>query len=90
MNCKNRKVPSNFFADKVFSVALVSYKVTIIYEINDPSAKYENLEKKLKIRRFGLIPLSSMVAWNGMNLKKAGIRSNDAIGGSEETSCTRK
>ena len=32
---------------EVFYVALVTYKLTIIYEIDDPSAKYENLEKKL-------------------------------------------
>ena len=30
---------------EVFCAALVSYKFTVIYEINDPSAKYINLEK---------------------------------------------
>ena len=30
---------------EVFCVALVTYKLTIIYEINDPSAKYVNLTK---------------------------------------------
>ena len=37
---------------EVFCAALVSYKVTKIYEIYDPSADYKNLEKKLNIRRF--------------------------------------
>ena len=46
---------------EVFCVALVSYKVTIIYDIDDPSAKYENLEKMVKIRRFGRSPSSGMV-----------------------------
>ena len=31
---------------EVFCVALVTYKLTIIYKINDPSAKYVNLKKK--------------------------------------------
>ena len=31
---------------QVFCVALVTYKVTIIKKINDPSAKYVNLKKK--------------------------------------------
>ena len=35
--------------------------LTIIYEINDPSAKDVNLKKNLIIRRFGLSPLSGMV-----------------------------
>ena len=34
---------------EVFCVAVVTYKLTIIYQINDPSAKYINLEKNLKI-----------------------------------------
>ena len=49
---------------EAFCAALVSYKVTIIYEINDPSAKYVNLEKNFKIRPFGLSPSSGMVVWN--------------------------
>ena len=31
---------------EVFCVALVTYKLTIIEKINDPSAKYVNLKKK--------------------------------------------
>ena len=31
-----------------FCVAIVSYKVLTIYQINELSAKYESLEKKLK------------------------------------------
>ena len=47
---------------EVFCVALVTYKLTIILKINDPSAKYVNLKKKiLIIRRFGLSPSSGMV-----------------------------
>ena len=34
---------------EVFCVALVTYKLTKIYENNDPSAKYVNLEKNLII-----------------------------------------
>ena len=41
---------------EVFCVALVTYKLTIIYEINDSNAKYVNLKKNLIMRRFGLIP----------------------------------
>ena len=41
-------------------VALVTYKLTISYEINDPSAKYVNLEKNLITRRFGLSPSSGI------------------------------
>ena len=40
--------------DEVFCVALVT-------EINDPSAKYVNLEKNLIIRRFGLSPSSGII-----------------------------
>ena len=36
-------------------------KLSIIYEINDSTAKYVNVEKNLIIRRFGLSPSSSMV-----------------------------
>ena len=46
----------------MFCVALVTYKLTIIDEINDPSAKYINLEKNLVIRRFRLNPSSGMVS----------------------------
>ena len=46
---------------EVFCVALVTYKLTIIYEINDLSAKYANLKKNLIIRRFGLSTSSDMV-----------------------------
>ena len=49
---------------EVFCIALVTYKLTIIYEINDPIAKYIDLEKNLIIRRFGL-SLSSGVVRNG-------------------------
>ena len=52
----------------------------IIYEINDPSAKYENLEKKLKIQRFKLSPSSGMVVWNGKHLKLAEIKSKQCLG----------
>ena len=38
---------------EVFCVALVTYKLMIISEINDPSAKYVNLKKNLIIGRFG-------------------------------------
>ena len=31
---------------EVFCVALVTYKLEIIYKINDPSAKHVNLKKK--------------------------------------------
>ena len=48
----------------------VSVWFTIIYEINDPSAKYVNLEKNLIIRRFGLSPSSGMVIRNGKNIFK--------------------
>ena len=43
---------------EVFCVALpmVTYKLTIICEIDGLSAKYVNLEKNLIIRRFGLSP----------------------------------
>ena len=34
---------------------------TVRTEYNDPSVKYENLEKMLKIRRFRLSPSSGMV-----------------------------
>ena len=37
---------------EVSCVALVSYKVRIIYEINEPSAKYVNVE----VRSFDSIP----------------------------------
>ena len=37
---------------EVFCVALVTYKLTIIYEINDPSAKYVNVRE-----RFDILPL---------------------------------
>ena len=46
----------------MFCVALVTYKLTIIDEINNPSAKYINLEKNLVIRRFGLNSSSGMVS----------------------------
>ena len=46
---------------EVFCVALVRCKLTIIYEINDSSAKYVNLKKNLIIRRFGFCPSSGMV-----------------------------
>ena len=46
---------------EVFCVALVTYKLTIIYEINDPSANYVHLNKNLIIRRFELSPSSGMV-----------------------------
>ena len=36
-------------------------ELTIIYEINDPSAKYVNLEKNLIVLRFGLSPSSGTV-----------------------------
>ena len=44
--------------------------LTIIYEINDPSAKYVSLEKKLIIRRFRLSPSSGMVVRNGKDILK--------------------
>ena len=50
---------------EVFCVALVTYKLTIICEFNDPSTKYVNLKKNLIIRRFGLSPSSGMVVRNG-------------------------
>ena len=46
----------------MFCVALVTHKLTIIYEINDSSAKYVNLKKKFVIRRFGLSPSSGIKA----------------------------
>ena len=52
----------------MFCVALVTYKLTIICEINDPSAKYINLEKNLIIRRFGLA--LCQVWWLGMEKYK--------------------
>ena len=52
----------------MFCAALVTYKFTIIYEINDPNAKYINLEKNLIIRRFGLSLLSGMAVRNGKNI----------------------
>ena len=61
MPCSTKVINSSQKNVEVFCVALVSYKVTIIHEINDPSAKYESLEKKFKIRRFGLSPSSGMV-----------------------------
>ena len=45
---------------EVFCVALVTYKLAIIYDINDPSAKYVNLKKNLIIQRFGLSPSSGI------------------------------
>ena len=65
----------------MFCVALVSYKVISISKINDPSAKYENLENELKIRRFRLSTSSVMVVGNGKDLKIIYIRCNDVIGG---------
>ena len=60
---------------EVFCIAVVTYKLTIIYEINDPSSKFENLEKNLIIQRFGLSLSSGMVVRNGKNtLKIAEIR----------------
>ena len=56
----------------MFCVAPVTYKLTIIYEINDPSAKYVNLKKNLIIR-FGLSPSSGMVVRKNV-LKIAEIR----------------
>ena len=32
---------------EAFCVAQVTYKLTMIYKINDPSAKYINLKKKI-------------------------------------------
>ena len=57
-----------------YSVQHFNYKVTIIYEIDDPRAKYISLEKKIAIlRHFGLSPSSGMVVRNGKYLDfKAG------------------
>ena len=55
---------------EVFCVALVTYKLTIIYRINDLSAKYVNLKKNLIIRRSGLSPSSGMVADEGLSPKR--------------------
>ena len=48
---------------EVLCIALVTYQLTIIYETNDPSAKYVNLKKNLIIRRFGRSPSSGMVVF---------------------------
>ena len=45
---------------EVFRVALVTYKLMIICEINDPSAKNVNLKKNLIIQHFGLGPSSGI------------------------------
>ena len=55
---------------EVFCVPLVSHKVTI-YEINDQSAKYVNLEKNLQIRRSRLSPSSGMVVWKERNFENS-------------------
>ena len=57
---------------EVFCVALVTYKLTLIYEINDSSAKHVNLKKNL-IVPFGLSPLSGIVERKNI-LKVAEIR----------------
>ena len=57
INCTQRDV-------EVFCVSLVSFKVTVIYEINDPRAKYENLEKSYKYDVSGLA--LRQVCWFGM------------------------
>ena len=56
---------------EVFCVVLVTYKLAIIYEVNDPSAKYVNFEKNLIIRRFGLSPLSGVAVRKNILEKKS-------------------
>ena len=55
---------------EVLCAALVTYKLTIVYEIDNPSANHANLEKNVIRRRFGLSPSSGMVVRNGKNILK--------------------
>ena len=64
----------------MFCVALVTNKFTIIYEINDSSAKYVNLKKNLTILCFGLSPSSGMVLRKNI-LKITEARFSAVIGG---------
>ena len=58
---------------EVFFIALVTYKLTIIYEINDSSAQYITLIKHLIIRRFRLSP-SSDIPDEGLSPKRCIIK----------------
>ena len=74
---------------EVFCVALVTYKLTIIYKINDPSANFVNLKKKIDNTTLGLSPSSGMVVRKNI-LKIAEIRWSDVIREWEKTSCMHK